>query len=87
MNKYISLMTNCLKNIAKVFFYQNNSMYKLSPSTFFPYRFNNLSKIQFHGLFQFCGPCLRNRYGEEAREVLKNPVSCKYSETPHEDHL
>ncbi|KAL4225701.1 Cell division cycle-associated 7-like protein [Mactra antiquata] len=22
---------------------------------------------------QFCGPCLRNRYGENAREVLKNP--------------
>ncbi|KAK3587992.1 hypothetical protein CHS0354_014512 [Potamilus streckersoni] len=22
---------------------------------------------------QFCGPCLRNRYGEDAKEVLKNP--------------
>ena len=24
--------------------------------------------------FQFCGPCLRNRYGEDAREALKDPV-------------
>ena len=55
---------------------------------YFPIQIQQLSKIQFIGLFQFCGPCLRNRYGEEAREVLKNPVSsCKYSETPHEDHL
>ncbi|XP_013383771.1 cell division cycle-associated protein 7 [Lingula anatina] len=26
---------------------------------------------------QFCGPCLRNRYGEDAKEALKNPAwSC-----------
>lgn len=24
---------------------------------------------------QFCGPCLRNRYGEEVRDALLNPVS------------
>lgn len=23
-------------------------------------------------IFQFCGPCLRNRYGEEAKEALKD---------------
>ena len=23
----------------------------------------------------FCGPCLRNRYGEDAKTALKNPVS------------
>jgi hypothetical protein len=25
--------------------------------------------------FQFCGPCLRNRYGEDAQAALKDPVS------------
>lgn len=24
---------------------------------------------------QFCGPCLRNRYGEDVRAALKDPVS------------
>lgn len=24
---------------------------------------------------QFCGPCLKNRYGEDVRDVLLNPVS------------
>ena len=24
---------------------------------------------------QFCGPCLRNRYGEEVRDALLDPVS------------
>lgn len=26
---------------------------------------------------QFCGPCLRNRYGEEVRDALLNPVSAQ----------
>ena len=29
-----------------------------------------------HSLFfQFCGPCLKNRYGEDVRVALKDPVS------------
>ena len=33
--------------------------------------------------FQFCGPCLRNRYGEDAREALKNKVRFSNTRDPH----
>lgn len=28
---------------------------------------------------QFCGPCLKNRYGEDVRDVLLNPVSATHT--------
>jgi len=35
----------------------------------------NLTLFFSFSFFQFCGPCLRNRYGEDAQAALKDPVS------------
>ena len=39
-----------------------------------PYRFSTNDRQNMFSFLQFCGPCLRNRYGEDAEKAIQDEV-------------